>query len=55
MEILHILFHLAWLKVPDGQSPTLSAHSEKVWLMPNRWGILDDALKLNAGGTACFT
>jgi uncharacterized membrane protein YeaQ/YmgE (transglycosylase-associated protein family) len=22
-------------------------HTEKVWLMPNRWGILDDALKLN--------
>ena len=29
--------------------------SGKVWLMPTRWGILDDALKANAGGKLCFT
>jgi hypothetical protein len=43
------------VKVPGGQSPTLSAASAKVWLMLSRWGILDDARKANAGGKVCFT
>ena len=29
--------------------------SGQVWLMPNRWVILDDVLQANAGGKVCFT
>jgi hypothetical protein len=30
------------------------SHSGQVWLITNRWAILDDALKATAGGKVCF-
>jgi uncharacterized membrane protein YeaQ/YmgE (transglycosylase-associated protein family) len=42
------------LKVQDGTIADALSRSGQVWLIPNRWVILDDVLQANAGGKNMF-